>query len=32
LQLIVDAKITKLFSYDKQFVSKATQLDIDKVI
>jgi predicted nucleic acid-binding protein len=32
LQLIVDAGITKLFSYDKQFVSKATQLAIDKVV
>ncbi len=32
LQLILDAGITKLFSYDKQFVSKATELGIEKVI
>lgn len=32
LQLIVDAGITNLFSYDKKFVSKATQLGIGKVV
>ncbi len=32
LQLMIDAAITKLFSYDKQFVSKAIQLGINKLI
>ncbi len=31
LQLIIDAGITKLFSYDKQLSSKARQLSIDNV-
>jgi predicted nucleic acid-binding protein len=32
LQLIVDAGITSLFSYDKQLVSKAAKLGIDSVV
>ena len=31
LQLMVDAGITKLFSYDKQFVRKAAQLGIEQI-
>ena len=29
---MIDAEITKLFSYDKQFVSKAIRLGINKLI
>jgi predicted nucleic acid-binding protein len=32
LQLMLDAGITRLFSYDKQFVNRATSLGIESVV
>jgi predicted nucleic acid-binding protein len=32
LQLMLDAGVTRLFSYDKQFLNRAANLDIEQVI